>query len=185
MDLLATIMNRRSIRCYQQEQIGDSALQAILTAAIHAPNGMNKQKWHFSVLQNKSLIDTIVSVIKENINVLDIGFLKEKLKDPAYHTFYQAPTVIMISGEVGAQSIQFDCGAAAENMCLAAASFGISSCIIGSAAVLFETEKGRQLKREIGIPDTYTHICSVALGFVKGEKPAVPKRNREVINFVR
>jgi hypothetical protein len=35
------------------------------------------------------------------------------------------------------------------------------------------------------IPEGYNHVCCVALGYMDGEKPEEPPRDRDVINFVR
>jgi nitroreductase len=52
---LTVIMNRRSVRTYKPAQISDTELQTIMEAAINAPNGMNQQKWHFTVIQDKGM----------------------------------------------------------------------------------------------------------------------------------
>ena len=51
------IKSRRSIRKYKEKQIEDSDVQTILDCAIHAPNAMNQQKWHFTVIQNKAMLN--------------------------------------------------------------------------------------------------------------------------------
>jgi nitroreductase len=184
-ETLKVIKSRRSIRKYKAEQIADSELQQILESAIYAPNAMNQQKWHFSVIQDKEVIDRMVDIIKENIMNSDIEFLKGRASTPDYHTFHHAPTVVMVSGEENTKFIQIDCGLAAENMALAAASLDIGSCVITSPDLLFMSEKGNAMKKELGFPDGYQYICTVTLGYRDCENPDAPPRNKEVISYIK
>ena len=184
-ETLKVINNRRSIRKYQAKQIPDSALKAILEAAILAPSAINQQKWHFTVIQNKNMLDRMVATIKENIMKSDNEFLKERASDHGYHTFYHAPTVILISGAEKSIFIEIDCGAAAENIALAAASLNIGSCLLTSPGMLFVSAKGKEFKKALGIPEGYNHVCSVALGYIDGDNPAPPPKNKDVVNYIK
>lgn len=185
MDVFDAIKNRRSIRNYKTEQIPNSSLQKILDTAIIAPNARNMQQWHFSVVRNRDLLDRLVDVIKRNIAASDNEFLKQRVSEqPNYHTFYRAPTVVMMSAPSESGYAGVDCGAAAENMCLAAESLEIGSIILGSPSLAFIGDDGEALKKEVKIPDGYEHIVSVALGFMKGEKPVTPERDKDVFSYV-
>jgi nitroreductase len=179
------INNRRSIRKFKKEQIADSILQEIVNSALYAPNAMNQQKWHFTVIQDKALLDGMVNTIKENIMKSGIDFLVQRASAPDYHTFYNAPTVILVSGDEKSPFIQIGCGAAAQNIALASESLNIGSCIITSSVFLFASEKGNELKRKLGIPDGYNHICTIALGYKDCENPSAPPRNKDVINYIK
>jgi len=179
------INNRRSIRKFKKEQIADSILQEIVNSALYAPNAMNQQKWHFTVIQDKALLDGMVNTIKENIMKSGIDFLVQRASTPGYHTFYNAPTVILVSGDEKSPFVQIGCGAAAQNIALASESLNIGSCIITSSAFLFSSEKGNELKRKLGIPDGYNHICTIALGYKDCENPSAPPRNKDVINYIK
>lgn len=183
-ETIKVIKSRRSIRKYKAEQITDTQLQEILDCAIFAPNAMNQQKWHFTVIQNKAMLDKMVEIIKENIANSGNDFIKQRAGIPDYHTFYKAPTVIMISADETASCVQIDCGLAAENITMSAESQNIGSCVIASSGLLFTSEKGNGLRKELGIPDGYNHVCSVALGY-KDENPAAPPRDKNVINYVK
>jgi nitroreductase len=183
-ECIITIIKRRSIRKYKKLQISSSDLQQILDCAIHAPNARNQQRWHFTVVQNRDMLDRMVDRIKENIMDSGISFLIEKASAPDYNTFYNAPTVILVTGEENAQFIQLDCGAAAQNIALAAKSLNIGSCVMTSSAFLFASEKSDDIKKELGIPEGYTHVCAVALGYNDGEDPVAPPRNKNVINTI-
>lgn len=184
-ETIKVIKRRRSIRKFKDEQISDSEIQEILNSALLAPNAMNRQKLHFTVIQNKDLLDKMVRRIKENMFDSRIAPLIDRASAPDYNTFYNAPTVILISGEEKAPFIQIDCGAAAQNITLASESLHIGSCLITSSAYLFSTFRDNDLKKELGIPTGYGHICTVALGYKAGENPPAPPRNPDVVNHIK
>jgi hypothetical protein len=103
---------------------------------------------------------------------------------PNHHTFYHAPTVIIVSGDQSSPYFQYDCAAAAENILIAAESLNIGSCWIGTFLPLFVSEKGEEYKNVLGIPEGYNPICSVALGYKAVEHAAVTSRNKDTINSI-
>jgi nitroreductase len=114
-----------------------------------------------------------------------IDFLIQRASSPDYNTFHHAPTVILISGDDKAPFIQISCGAAAQSIALASESLNIGSCIITSSAFLFTSEKSNELKKELGIPEGYNHICTIAVGYKDGENPSAPSRKKDVINYIK
>ena len=59
MDVLQAISNRRSHRSYKEEQLPEEILSAILKAGLESPSARNYQPWHFSVVQDKALIQEV------------------------------------------------------------------------------------------------------------------------------
>ena len=55
MTLDETMFTQRAVRRFRPEPIPDADLQAILEAAIRAPNGGNNQPWHFLVIKDAEL----------------------------------------------------------------------------------------------------------------------------------
>ena len=184
-ETLKVIQNRRSIRHYRAEQINDADLQEIINAAVYAPSAMNQQKWHFTVIQNRSTLDKMLETIRNNILNSGVEALVNRAKSPDFNIFYNAPTVVLITADENAHFTEFDCGAAAQNIALAAESLGIGSCLIGMSGFLFESATSDEMKKELGIPDGYKHILSVALGYRAGDSPPAPPKNLDVINYVR
>jgi Nitroreductase len=184
-ETLQVIHSRRSIRAYKAEQISAAELQQIMDAAIMAPSAANLQKWHFTVIQNQDLLDRMVGDIVEAFKKTGNKPLIARVSDPAYHTFYHAPTVVIVSGEADYPYAPNDCAAAAENILLAAESLNIGSCWIASVLSLFTSDQGDKHKKELGIPDDYKPICSIALGYKAEENPAIPPREKGVIHYIR
>jgi nitroreductase len=183
-ETLKVIRNRRSIRKFKVEQIPHSELEEILDCALCAPNARNQQKWHFTVIQNREMLERMENVMKENMMNSGIEFLAKRARDPDHRTFYNAPTVILVTGDEKTRFVEIDCAAAAQNILLAAESLEIGSHIMTSSEFLFASEKGNDLKKEIGVPDGYKHICTIALGY-KDETPDAKPRNKDVINYIK
>jgi nitroreductase len=182
-ETIRAIKNRRSIRKFKEEQITGSELEEILDCALHAPNAGNQQKWHFTVIQNKDMLERMERILKENMMNSGVDFLAKLASDPNTRIFSNAPTVILITVDERARFVQIDCGAAAQNILVAAESLNIGSHIMTSSEFLFASEKGNELKRELGIPDGYNHICTITLGY-KDENPTAKQRRRDVINYI-
>ena len=184
-DFLQLIKDRRSIRQFKKEQVKDEEMQAIMEAAIYAPNAMNQQKWHFSVIQNKEMLVRIIGIIKANMLNSGIEFLAERAKAEDFNPFYGAPTVIFVTAEEKSKFAYVDGALAAENITLAAAALNVGTNIQASPGFLFASPAGEALKKEMGIPNGYAYVCNVTVGYPDGPKPEAKPRNREVITYVK
>lgn len=184
-DTLGVILRRRSIRKFRPEQIPDSDLERIVEAGLWAPSAMNQQQWHFTVVQSKDLLARLAVAIQEGLLVSGIEHLAERARTPGYSPLHGAPTVIVISAGAHAPWIQIDCGAAAENIALAAEALGLGSCLMAMPGLLFASDESGQWARELGFPDGYSHMISVALGYREGDDPAPRPRRPDVVRYVR
>jgi nitroreductase len=179
------IKNRRSLRQFKVQQISDVELQTIMECAIWAPNAMNQQKWHFSVIQNKDLIKRMIDITKENMLNSGVEFLAGRAKDPNFNPYFGAPTVIFVTAEEKARFSQVDAALASQNVLIAAASCNIGSHIMTSTDFLFASDKGKAIKKEMGIPEGYNHLCAIALGYMEGAAPEARPRNKEAITYIK
>lgn len=184
-ETIRVIKSRRSHRKYKPEQIAKTELEAIMETAIYAPSGMNQQKWHFTVIQDIAILGKMVSMAKESLKKSGNEMMERRADSPDFNPFYNAPTLVIITADEKAPFTDLDCGAAAENIALAAESLNIGSCLIAMSGFVFESDRAEELKKELGIPEGYRHVISVALGYKDNENPPVPQKNRSVINYVR
>ena len=184
-EFLQLIKNRRSIRQFKKEQVTNEEMQAIMEAAIFAPNAMNQQKWHFSVIQNKEMLDKMVSIIRENMCNSGVEFLAARAKEASFDPFYGAPTVIYVTADAKAKFAAIDGALAAENIALAAASLNVGTNIQASPGFLFASPAGEALKKEMGIPNGYAYVCNVTAGYPDGPVPEAKPRNSEVITYIK
>lgn len=175
-EMMKTILNRRSVRSYKKDQIKDEELEQILQAGKFAPSGMNKQPWHFTVVQNAEMLNKINDGCK---------MAMQKTNDKNFSAFYNAPTLIILSGDEKAITSQYDCSAALENMFLAAESLGISSCWIFSVGTSLNAEGGKELKKSLGTPEGYNIICAGAFGYRASEPSSPAPRKENIVNIIR
>lgn len=171
-ETLKTILSRRSVRSYQPKQITDEELNTILKAGTYAPSAMNQQSSHFTVIQNKDVMNELVTLAKEVMN---------QDRNP----FYDAPTVVLVFGKKDNLAPVQDASLAIENMFLAAASLNIGSCWINCVNRVFDTEKGRSLQRKIGISEEYMSVGSCALGYASGDAKEPAPRKADFINIIK
>jgi len=184
-ETLTSIRNRRSIRAYRPEQIKDEELNAIIEAGLYAPSAMNQQSWHVTVIQNKEVIGNMVKDIKEHLGKSANPRMQQMSQNENFNPFYDAPTLIVISGDEKAIAPQADCAAALENMMVAAYSLGVGSCWVNMIGALFASEKGSQWKKDLGIPEGYKPLYSTPLGYSAVQDVQAPARKENAVNYIR
>ncbi|MCF6095472.1 nitroreductase family protein [Thermovorax subterraneus] len=185
-ETIKNILERRSVRNYKPDQIKDEERDLILKAAMYAPSAMGRQPWHFTVIQNKDLIDRLSSEIKKAIINQNIPMLSERAKEPNFNAFYGAPTIVIISADKSSKFVYADCAVAAENILIAAKSLGVSSCFLASPEIFFGTEEGKKFAREeIGIPEGYEPVFVVTLGYAAGEIPEPATRRENMVRIIK
>ena len=184
-ETIKSILNRRSYRKFKRQQIKPEELQAILDCGIHAPSAMNSQGWHFTAIQNAELIermsDEIVKHISDDVKA---KYVERNDGDPSFSMFYFAPTVIVISGADSDKWATANIAYAVENMCIAAESLGIGSCIIGMASLIFQPGNKDQYCNELKIPEKYTPYYAVAFGYKDMVMP-VPARAENTYTLIK
>lgn len=183
-ETLKIIKARRSIRSYTPVQIKEEALQAVLEAGRYAPFAVETSR-HFTVVQNKNLIDRLNAAAKAAAAQMGIPGVSELGRIDAYHCLYHAPTVMIISGNESSPGFESDCAAAAENMLIAAESLGLGSCWIYFTMLAFMSSEGDKLKKELQIPDGFNPFCSVAIGYKASEVTEQPERKADAVNYIR
>ena len=184
-ETLKIMKERRSIRVFKDEQIKDEELKAILEAGLYAPSALNEQSWYFTVIQNSDMLQKFTQVAKSALAESHIIQLRNMASNDKYKAFYNAPTAIVISGNMIASNTQADTCAATENMLIAAGSLGIASCWIGSMPFIFGNDKNAELKKELKIPEGYVPINSIALGYAASESPNPPARKENKITIIK
>ena len=174
VDFMEIIKGRRSIRTFQGKEIQDKDLNTLLEAVRWAPSWANTQCWEAVVVKD--------SVIKER--------LQETLSrgNPATKAMAEAPIIIALCGKLERSGyykgeattklgdwFMFDVGLATQNLCLAAHHLNMGTVIVGS---LDQGKAGAIL----GVPDGYTVVALVPIGYPAQEAKA-PAR-REISEFV-
>lgn len=184
-EVIQNILERRSVRVYSDEQIKDGHLEIILKAGYYAPSACNSQPWHFTVIQNAEIIQSLNLATKNELLNSDNELFRKMGANESYNIFYKAPTIIVVSGEKGSVMPQTDCAAATQNMILAAESLGIGSCWIGLVAYLFKSNRADEFLKLIQIPENYELYYAVTLGYKKYPNPKPQSRRENTINYIK
>lgn len=132
------ILRLRAIRAYDDRQVSDDDLAAVLEAARWTGSSKNRQNWSWVVIQDPSQKDRIA----------EAGDFTNPVRD--------APTVIALVQE--ADGYEFDSGRLAQNIMLAADAIGLATCPI----TLHREEVAHQV---LGLPDDARCRYAVTLGY--------------------
>ncbi len=184
-DPLRIIFERRSIRNYKPDQIKDSELDTIINAAKFAPSAMGQQPWHFTVIQNKAILDRITRLTKSAFEKSGVQRFEERARAENFSPFYNAPTYIIVTVDEKAIASQADGTLALGNALLAAEALGIGSCWIHAINYLFTTDEGKELFRDLGIPEGYAPVGSGAFGYAADKKPDPAPRREGTVTFIK
>ncbi len=151
-EVLNTIKARRSIRAYKPDAVPEELLNAVLEAGTYAPTGMGRQS------------PTIIAVTSEGYR-REIAELNAAVMGAKSDPYYGAPVVILVLADSAANTFVEDGSCVIENMMLAAASVGLGSVWVHREREIFDSERGKALLREWGLPETLRGVGSIALGY--------------------
>lgn len=170
-EALNNLLTRRACRQYKPEQIKDEVLNAILEAGTYAPTGRGMQSPLIVAIQDADKIREV-----ERLNAAVTG-------NTEAHTFYGAPTLLIVFGDPTVPFGIADGNLVIGNMLNAANALGVDSCYIWRAKEVFESTEGKALMAKWGIDEKYVGVGNVILGYGTdaGKKPAAPRKEGYVI----
>lgn len=191
MSLMDIIKSRHSIRKYTDKQISRKDLELILEAGNYAPNAGGGQRSMMIAVHNAELT---AKIGRMNLAGFDRSRLlgsyvsKEQpscIDDPTMKNgFYDAPTVVAIFCQNNFAFRVADAFCMAENMILQASELGISSCIISRGEETFTSDEGQSLLKEWDVPENYSAVCFVILGYINGEQPHTKSRKADRVKII-
>lgn len=163
-ELYEMLLKRRTIRSFRSDVIPKEIMEKLIFVAKFAPTAIGLQDRHFTVVNNRAVMDDILAAAVKN----GATFL------PGHTPFYNAPTVVVFSAPEKSKYGRENAACAIENLMLAACSFGLGTCYICSvlpglcdAAVM----------RELKLPENYVPLGCVSVGY-SAEKAPEPKSRR-------
>lgn len=171
--VMQAILTRHSIRKFTDKQVPRDLLDMILKAGYHAPSGHNLQTWRFTVLQSKDRILHLKEVITKVTAEKKILF----------YGFETPPTLILISNDVRNADGCQDASCAAENIFLAAHSYGLGSVWLNALMTICDEPEIRELLDSYGIPANHRVWCMAAIGYPAASGVALAKK-KEVVVYV-
>jgi nitroreductase len=180
-EVINAIKSRRSVRAYKSGPLPKEILQAIVEAGYYAPTGHNAQTWHFSVVQDRTLLDEVNERCKKKMATIPVDWIQNMGKAPGLDITHKAPAFILVSAKKGAITGQADSTAALENMLIAAESLGVGSCWMGFVNFIFD-DAG--MMKKLGVPEGFEPQQAAVFGYPEGGKKQAPPRNSDVVTYI-
>jgi nitroreductase len=170
-ETMQSILARRSYKGFKSDPISDDILETILTAGKYAPNGMNRQAWHFTVVKSKAGKEMFKDAMREMQQKRGPGGPGAPPPAPGVivlpeDEFRGAPVLIIVSGDASIETSRANCVLATENMYLAAASFGIMSG--WSHMTVKDLFSDPKVKKQFKIPEGYDVYSASFFGYPLG-----------------
>lgn len=169
--LMNMIMNRRSIRLFQQKEIEKDILKDIVSVAFYAPSRLNKQPLKFLV------VDKII--LRKNIfkNIL------WGCKVPAYNVYSKSDNVpaafilVLVDKNISVAGFEYEIGAAVQNMLIMATAYKLGSVWIKS----FDKRKIHSL---LQLDDNILIDSLIALGHSRQNSSIITMQNNQYIPII-
>lgn len=172
--IIETIIKRRSIRRYTQEEVPESVFREIMEAARWAPSWANTQCWEIISVRDQQVKQQLQEILSS--------------KNPAGPAMVNAPLVLAVcgnkevSGYYKGEAITkfgdwmlYDLGLITQNILLAAASHRLGTVVVGA----FDHDSAGKI---LSLPDNVDVVSLIPLGYPDHE-PGSPKR-KETGDFV-
>jgi nitroreductase len=168
MEKLDLFLDRRSIRRFTDRKVDHETIKLILEAAMYAPSAVNRQPWHFVVVENRKILERIM------------GF------HPYAAMLRTASHGIVVCGDEKLQHGEgywvVDCGAATENLLLAAHLLGLGTCWVGLHP---REERKRSMAELLELPGHVRPFALVALGYPDEKRPRPQRFHPEKVRLDR
>lgn len=153
--IMKAILERRSIRKYTEQQVGDEVVKDLLRAAMSAPSAGNERPWHFIVIRNKEILQEIPKF------------------HPHAQMLKQAPLAILICGDLSLEKYEGywvqDCAAATENILITVQEKGLGAVWLG---IYPDSDRVEPMKKIMSLPENIIPFSLISIGF--------PAEKREV-----
>lgn len=151
MDILNTILHRRSVRQYTDEAIPEDKLNSILYAGLAAASSKNRKPWEFIVVRDRDMLDKLCNCRPGAANLLG-----------------KCSAAIVVAADTELVDVWVeDCASAITQMHLAADALGVGSCWLQvrlRKAPDGVTDTQDVVRNLLGIPEKYGVMAMLTLG---------------------
>ena len=161
-EFVSMLKSRASIRAFTDEALDEQTVQDLIDVALAAPNGGNRQPWHFIFCTDRTVMQELEDDLVAGIKASGNEQMMKLQASRNWRIFFGAPLLVWITTRDGANPV--DAGIAGENIVLAAQSMGLGSCFIGGATSCFTGPKADYYRKLFRIPDGYLVHCGLAIG---------------------
>lgn len=162
--VLDNIATRTSIRDYEARPVEKEKIEKMLRAAMAAPTAMNKQPWHFVVVDQRNVLDALAGT------------------NPYAKMLKKAPLAIVVCGntdkmiEGGGRDFWIqDASAATENLLLAAHAMGLGAVWTGAYP---SEERCISISKVLSLSDNLIPLNMIVVGY-PAEHPQPKQKFKE------
>ena len=144
---------------FTDDAVEEEDIDTILDAGINAPSAMNGQKWHFSAITDKEVLEQIAADMAAG-TVTGTSGSDNGTQSKA--GIADAPLAIVVSCASGSE---FDAGLACQAMSSAAILLGYGTKIISSPTIVLNGENQDEYRELLGIPEDYSAVAVLLVGY--------------------
>ena len=144
---------------FTDDAVEEEDIDTILDAGINAPSAMNGQKWHFSAITDKEVLEQIAADMAAG-TVTGTSGSDNGTQSKA--GIADAPLAIVVSCASGSE---FDAGLACQSMSSAAILLGYGTKIISSPTIVLNGENQDEYRELLGIPEDYSAVAVLLVGY--------------------
>ncbi len=168
---IETILKRRSTRSFARKPLKEADLQTIVDCALHAPSGMGRQTWKFTVVENRDKIRKLAKAVGK-----ELGREGYDMYDPE---------VLIIPSNLKDSPFGIEDNACAmENIYLAAEALEIGCVWINQLRTICQVPQIRAILEELHIPGDHVVYGLAALGY-RDDTPVLPKERIGQVEYIR
>ncbi|WP_455094573.1 nitroreductase family protein [Prevotella koreensis] len=167
--VLNNILNRTSVRSYQDKPVEKEKIEKLLRSGMAAPTAMNKQPWHFIVVTDKNQLQKLSEA------------------NPYAEMAAKAPLAIVVCGDMDkaleGEAREFwvqDCSAATENILLAATGMELGAVWTGTYP---SKERCAAVAKVLGLPESLIPLNTIVIGYPDKEVTPKDKWKKENISY--
>lgn len=167
--VLDNIATRTSVRDYEARPVEKEKIEKMLRAAMAAPTAMNKQPWHFVVVDQRNVLDALAGA------------------NPYAKMLKKAPLAIVVCGntdkmiEGGGRDFWIqDASAATENLLLAAHAMGLGAVWTGAYP---SEERCISISKVLSLSDNLIPLNMIVVGYPAEQPQPKQKFKEENISY--
>lgn len=167
--VLDNIATRTSIRDYEARPVEKEKIEKMLRAAMAAPTAMNKQPWHFVVVDQRNVLDALAGA------------------NPYAKMLKKAPLAIVVCGntdkmiEGGGRDFWIqDASAATENLLLAAHAMGLGAVWTGAYP---SEERCISISKVLSLSDNLIPLNMIVVGYPAEQLQPKQKFKEENVSY--
>src|SRR6185437_12533393 len=168
-DVLATILNHRSVRGFLPEKLPGGTLELLVAAAQSASTSSNLQVWSVVAVNDPAHKSQLATLAGDQQFIRDAPLLLVWLADLARLDGIAADRQQSVEGTQYLEEFIFavvDAALAAQSALIAAESLGLGGVYIGAMRNLPE-----QIAAELGLPPLVFGVFGMSIGYPDPERP--------------